>query len=338
MKSSLRNSLYLFSLSPALVCIYGNLHGEWWSFANLIYSLGILALFEWIGPAFSSNEHSSKNDWIPDFILLLHIPFQIAVITSLVWGYMNGILSPLFIIPAALSTGINSGSSAIVVAHELIHRKSKFMQAMGKILLFSAGNTYFFVEHLRVHHKWVATDRDPATAKKDESLYAFFTRSVAGQFTGAIQLEHERLNKEAKKLNLLNHYVYRQLILHILLLIFFFVIGGEWLVLAWIVQCFTANFLLEYTNYIEHYGMSREENTRVTEIHSWDSDLFVSRFVLVDLSRHADHHFYASKPYHTLQNYPTSHKLPSGYAGLFFLAAIPPIWFKVMNPRIPKTS
>jgi alkane 1-monooxygenase len=96
-----------------------------------------------------------------------------------------------------------------------------------------------------------------------------------------------------------------------------------------------ANFLLEYVNYIEHYGLTRRENERVNEMHSWQSDSIVSRFLLVDLSRHADHHYYAAKPFHTLDSHVKSPELPSGYAGLFFVAAIPPLWFKLIDNRIP---
>ena len=39
-----------------------------------------------------------------------------------------------------------------------------------------------------------------------------------------------------------------------------------------------------------------------------------------------------------LKNFPTSNlelpQLPSGYPGCFGLAAIPPLWFKVMDPKL----
>ena len=92
-----------------------------------------------------------------------------------------------------------------------------------------------------------------------------------------------------------------------------------------------ANFLLEYTNYIEHYGLTRTEDERVKEDLSWQTDKVISRFFLIDLSRHSDHHYFASKPYHTLQTYENSPKLPGGYASAIYLALIPPLWFKVVN-------
>jgi alkane 1-monooxygenase len=331
-----RNLLYLMSLTPAVFCLIGNTLGSWFTLANTLYSLGFLAVLEWVSKPVSSPLHTEKGDWIPQLVLFLHIPFQVLSAGSLLYGISTGVIADHWIFAAALSTGINTGSSAIVVSHEFIHRKNPLENFLGRWLLFTAGNMYFFVDHLRVHHKWVGTQKDHATARKGETLYGFFLRSSLGQFLGAIQLENERLKKEGKTNIGLNHYVYRQLILHALFDTgVYFLFGGVALAI-WFVHCIVANFLLEYVNYVQHYGLNRPEKSRVTEEHSWESDQFVSRFVLVDLSRHADHHYYASKPYHTLETYENSPKMPSGYAGMFLLAAVPPIWFKVMDNKLPK--
>ncbi len=335
MKAKNRNLLYLFSLTPSLFCVFGNANGGVYTLANFFYSLVVLALIEWLTKPITGNEATAKDDFIPKGVLYLHIPFQLLSISSLIYGIGSELIQGQWVWTAALSTGINSGSSAIVVSHELIHQKNKFKQFLGRWLLFTAGNMYFFVDHLRVHHKWVGTDKDHASAKKGENLYYFFVKSVFGQWKGAIQLETERLKKEGKPNYLFNHYVFRQFILHAIFDTMLVYYGGFYLLSIWIFHCVIANFLLEYVNYVQHYGLSRPENTRVTELHSWDSDCFVSRFLLVDLSRHADHHYYASKPYHTLINYDKSPKMPSGYAGLFFIAAIPPLWFAMMDKRIP---
>jgi len=334
MNSINRNWLYTLSFLPAFITIYGNITGGYYAFGNFIFSLVFLAGFEWISKEFVSNHASEKNDTIPKFILLLHIPLQLISVGSLFYGIYSQSLAGFFIIGAALSTGLNSGSSAIIVSHEYIHRKIKYERMLGKLLLFSAGNMYFYIDHLKVHHKWVGTDKDHATAKFGENLYQFFIRSVSGQFWGAIAIEAQRLKTLNKMAYGLENYVVRQFILQIILLIcIYYFIDFEG-VAAWLLQYFFANFLLEYVNYIQHYGLSRNEKARVTEEHSWQSDRFVSRFVLVDLSRHADHHYYASKPYHTLLTYPNSPILPAGYAGLFFIAAVPQLWFKLMHPII----
>jgi alkane 1-monooxygenase len=329
-----RNWLYTLSLTPGLVAIYGNLTGGIFALGNFVFSLGFLAVSEWITKDFLSNDASDQDDFIPKFILLLHIPFQLMSVASLFYGIYTHVLTDYFVVGAALSTALNSGTSAIIVSHEYIHRKVKYERMLGKLLLFSAGNLYFYIDHLKVHHKWVGTNKDHATARFGESLYAFFVRSVSGQFWGALKIEAQRLKTGNKIPYGIRNYVIRQLVLQTVFLFLVYYFIGMIAVGAWLIQCLFANFLLEYVNYIQHYGLSRNENQRVTEEHSWQSDKFVSRFVLVDLSRHADHHYYASKPYHTLKTYHNSPVLPTGYAGLFFIAAVPKLWFNMMHKKI----
>jgi alkane 1-monooxygenase len=334
MKANYRNLAYLLSLTPSIAVIYGNMQGEIWSALNAIYSLGILAAAEWLLKPIRNNTTSATTDKLPNLILYLHIPAQIVCIISYFYAVHTHLLNGIWIAVAAISMGVNSGSAAIVVAHELIHRKSQLKRFLGRWLLFSAGNFYFYIEHLQVHHKWVGTNKDTSTAKKGENLYAFFLRSGLGQIKGAWKLESERLKKANKSIWTLQHYVLRQVILHLLFDTFIIIWFGPIALLGFVLHCVAANFLLEYVNYIEHYGLTRKENERVTEWHSWQSDVPVSRFVLIDLSRHADHHYHAAKPYHTLQSYEQGRQLPSGYAGMFFVAAIPPLWFKMIDKRI----
>jgi alkane 1-monooxygenase len=334
MSSSARNSLYVLSLSPACVVIYGNLTGGAWSLGNVVYSLVILGLIEWLTPPLTSNSSSHADDGMPRFLLYLHVPFQIACLASLFYGIQSGILTGVWILTAALSVGLHSGSSAIIVAHEWIHRPSARERFLGKFLLFSVGNPYFYIDHIKVHHKHVGTLQDHVTARFRENLYQFFIRSVTSQLIGAIRLENQRLQQANGMMKIFQNYVYQQISLQALWLILLYLVFGFWAVGVYLIQCLFANFLLEYVNYTQHYGLIRKEKQRVSAMHSWDSDQFVSRFVLVDLSRHADHHAYAAKPYHTLDHMPQSPKLPSGYAGMFFIAALPSLWFKVIHPII----
>ena len=329
----MRNYKYFWSLTPGAAVIFGNLAGGWWGMSNFIFSLGLLAFIEWFFPE-DKNNPADESAFIPDFILVLHVVMQIAALSTLFYALDHHLFTGWQLFWACLSTGIHSGSSSIVIAHELIHRKESWWQWMGKFLLFSAGNIYFYVEHLRVHHKYVGTRVDPATAKYNESLYGFWIRTSFQQTIGAWKVESERLRKEGKAVFHYNNYILASIFLLAVLVTCLWYFIGVKAVVAFVGQAVVANFLLEYTNYIEHYGLSRKDNERVTEIHSWQSDKAISRFILIDLSRHSDHHYYASKPYHTLISYEKSPVLPGGYASAIYLALIPPLWFHVMNARI----
>lgn len=324
----MRNVKYLLSLTPGLFVLAGNIVGGWYMSLNILFSLVVLAILEFITTEDKSNQ-SNKEDQLPDLILYAHVLLQTACVASFFYVlkfYQN---THWQIIVGALSMGIHSGSSAIIIAHELIHRKQPIMQTLGKYLLFTAGNCYFYVDHLRVHHKHVGTEKDPATALLNENVYHFFIRSCLGQIKSSIHLENVRIKKEnASKLS---HYVYRSLIGIGLLTITIYLAISALAAFAFLLHVLLANFLLEYVNYIEHYGLVRIESERVREVHSWQSDKVVSRFFLIDLSRHADHHYYASKPYHTLMSYEQSPVLPGGYVQMIYCALIPPLWFKTTH-------
>ena len=98
--------------------------------------------------------------------------------------------------------------------------------------------------------------------------------------------------------------------------------------------------LLETVNYIEHYGLLRRKlpsgrYERVKEVHSWNSNHVVGRIVLYELTRHSDHHYKSSKKYQLLDYHDISPQLPYGYPTSMVMSFLPPLWFKVMNPRIP---
>lgn len=330
-----RNYKYLLGLLPGVLVITGNIMGGWWVASNAIFSLIILGVLEALLPQNKSND-TDENVFFPDAVLYLNVIMQIACLSSMFYSVSNFNYSWMQLIAMAISVGTNTGASSIVVGHELIHRKNKWHQLAGKFLLFTSCNFYFFVDHLRVHHKWVGTHRDHATARYGESVYTFFMRSVIGQTKETVKMEGVRLKNANPFVFMFTHYLIVSVILIIafcyLLLNLFGWIGPG----IFLMQAFVGNFLLEYTNYIEHYGLTRNDNERVTELHAWQSDRIVSRYFLIDLSRHADHHYYASKPYHTLKSYERAPVLPGGYANMFFYAIIPPLWFKVMHKELKK--
>jgi alkane 1-monooxygenase len=336
MTSATRNWLYAMSLTPGILVVFGNLHGGIWSAANMLYSVVILGGIEVCTRNFLSRENSGASDAIPVAITWLHVPLQIACIFSFVYGVKNQIIGDYHIWFAALSMAIYSGSGAVVIAHEFIHRKEKKWQLAGRFLLFTAGNFYFYIEHLRVHHKWVGTEKDAATAKRGQSVYGFFVSSVLGQIKSAWKLETERCRSINKPARGFENYMIRQFCFHLLFDVLLFAIAGPLALAAWFVHCFVAGFLVEYVNYIEHYGLTRKDTERATEKHSWQSDKFPSRFVLIDLSRHADHHNHAAKPFQTLDTYPDSPVLPGGYASLILPALIPPLWRKLVHPLLDR--
>ena len=333
-KGSFRNWKYFFILVPSMLVIAGNLLGGIYTLSNFIFTFVILGFAEILLPEDRSNDDIA-DDKLPEILLFLCVIAQIISISSLAYGITEGSITGFWIIAASLSTGTSSGTMAIVVAHELIHRKEKLWNLAGRLLLFSVFNPYFYVHHLRVHHKYVGTSADPVTARYGETYYKYVVRSIASQIGQAFQMEQQRCIKKGQSAFGLQNYMVICSIGYVLVLIFSAYFLGIPAAAALLSQAVIANLLLEYTNYIEHYGLSRTDTERVNETHSWQSDKLVSRFFLIDLSRHADHHYHASKSFHKLLSHPQSPVLPGGYASLFLPVLIPPLWFRLVNGRIP---
>jgi alkane 1-monooxygenase len=68
--------------------------------------------------------------------------------------------------------------------------------------------------------------------------------------------------------------------------------------------------------------------------HSWNSNHVLGRIVLFELSRHSDHHYQASRPYQVLRHHGEAPQMPTGYPGMMILSLVPPLWFRVMDPRV----
>jgi alkane 1-monooxygenase len=223
-----------------------------------------------------------------------------------------------------LLVGTNSGYSAIVVAHEMIHRPSKSMQTIGRVLLCTVMYEHFFTEHLRGHHARVGTPDDPATARFGETFDAFWRRTVPGQFRSAWRLEAKRLGDENMRWfdpRLLRSRVVHGIVAEVGLAAIVGVVFG-WAALAiFLLQALSAVRLLEAVNYFEHWGLARS-GKKVATVDSWDAESWFTLYTLVGLSRHADHHAHATRPYQDLRWFDDSPKLPRGYFGMVLLVLI----------------
>ena len=326
---------YLPSVIPGIIVIAGNLLGGGWAWSNTLFTLGILPLLDIMGWNNKKDNPTHEDSTIPDLILLLNVLLHTAAISTLLFGVYQGWLVGSAWWGAAVSTGLNAGVSGITVAHELIHRKERWWQNLGIWNLFLVNYTHFYVEHIRGHHRNVGTMQDAATARRGESFYRYFVRTVPGQWINALRIEAERWRKQGKSPYNWRNFVVRSAIAQLLVaaLLWFWLPSLAW---AYLLQSFVAFFLLETVNYGEHYGLERTPGSKFMPEHAWQSDSITSRFTLVELSRHSDHHMKASKPFHTLSSHNESPELPVGYFGMFYMLIIPPLWFRRIDPLLDR--
>ena len=238
-----------------------------------------------------------------------------------------------------LSQGVVGGIVAINVAHELIHKASKLEQGAGGVLLASVCYGGFKIEHVRGHHVHVSTPADASSARFGQNVYGFVAQSVPRNMLAAFRLEALRLKKLGVGFFSLRNELLLWHGLSALMLLGFYLWLGAAGALFFLAQSIGAFVSLEIINYIEHYGLERKQGAdgrfeRTTHLHSWNSNYLLTNLMLFQLQRHSDHHENPRRRYQALLHYDASPQLPGGYAAMFLLALVPPLWFAVINPRV----
>jgi alkane 1-monooxygenase len=314
--------------------------GGAWTFLPLAILVVALPIIDWLAGLNLENpgedQSLDRNPWFRA-ITWLWVPVHIALV---VWAVR--VAPGLTVVEAAgliISLGLTAGTVGITFAHELVHRPGAFERGLGEILLTVTSYPHFAIEHVYGHHRYVGTPRDPATARFGESIYAFVPRCVAGSIRSAWGHECQRLAKRGRGCwhpsNRMLRYAAVQVVMY----------GAAAALYGWRgalflgAQAVVAFSLLEIINYVEHYGLMRRELSpgryeRVMPWHSWNSSHRVSNWLLINLARHSDHHLVAAKRYQSLDHLDAAPQLPAGYAAMFLLALCPPLWRRVMHPRV----
>ncbi|MBC8043722.1 MAG: alkane 1-monooxygenase [Rhizobacter sp.] len=333
MKPPPRDFGYFLSLVPSLLAIFGNLVGGYWTLSNIVFTAVILTLLDWLTRE-DTRSPEPQPAFLFDVILALHVLTHTLAIGTLIYGVASGTLTGAFVWFAAVAVGLNSGTSGIIVAHELMHREEKSWQWAGIWNLILVGYAHFMIEHIKGHHKNIATSQDSVTARFGEDAYSFAMRAVGCEWRGAWHHETARLKKRGKPVFSLHNFIVVTGLIELVLLAGVTSMFGWAVFFVVVMQAIIGVFLLQLTSYLEHYALERQTGAKVDGSHAWQTDKTFTRFVLLELSRHSDHHVIASRPFHTLVSNPESPKLPTGYLGLLPVLLVPPVWFKLIHPRL----
>ncbi len=307
--------------------------------STTVMAFVILPIIDQFSPQDWSNvtpeEEEARDLVIFDLLLYLNVvlvgyiifaTYQYLSIQTLSIGEQVGLMTSLGTLLSA--HGIN-------VAHELGHREDRLAQIGAKLLLLPCLDLHFTLEHNYGHHVYVSTPEDPTTARKGEWIFAFWFRAMLGSYANAWKLE-DRFIKRTERSILSHRIAWYTLI--------YFVYGGVLVYLlgsyAWILLGggVMAMLLLQSINYIEHYGITRQQTSGgkyepVQPWHSWNSNHVIGRIVLYELTRHSDHHYKANRKYQNLRSMQNAPLLPLGYPASILMAMVPPLWFRVIDKR-----
>jgi alkane 1-monooxygenase len=238
-----------------------------------------------------------------------------------------------------ISVGTIMGGGALTIGHELGHKLHKVDKMFALLSNGLVGYAHFRIEHNRGHHVWVATPEDPASSKMNESIYRFAMREIRGGISRGWSDEAQRLKRNGKSFFSLDNEILQGLALTLGVAVMLVVLFG-WKIVPFIALHHAIGwYALTQANYVEHYGLLRQKkpNGRYESVkphHSWNANHTVSNLMTFQLQRHSDHHANPLRPYQALRNFPDLPTLPTGYSGMFVLAAFPPLFFRIMNPKV----
>ncbi len=326
----------------AFVFLYTGPHSGWTALLWII-PLWLTVLIDLFSPGAWRNSPYQLPTWAYDGLLYVLAGLQISAIVLLVlmaaqlqWSsFPAAIISLSNLFAVKILIGTNSAFCGIVLAHELIHRPQRHLQALGRLLLSLVCYEHFATEHVRGHHRRVGTVHDPATARYGESYEAFWRRTVPAQFKSAWHMENRRLGIISPfKLDarLLRHRVLQGLLFELVLVAFIAFGFGLSALAAFLIQAVAAVRKLEAVNYIEHWGLMRSGRS-VSATDSWDTESWFTLNTMVGLARHADHHLNVNSPYQQLQRSQESPKLPYGYFAMVFFTVFMNRYFQQLLTR-----
>ncbi|RQZ87221.1 alkane 1-monooxygenase [Burkholderia cepacia] len=325
----------------AQLALSTGLHVFWWF--GPLFAFGVIPILDTLigddrdNPPEAVVPHLERERYYRLIVYLATLVEYVAFFAC-VWIVGTHALAWYDYVGFALSLGAATGIS-INTAHELGHKTDRFERWLAKITLAPVAYGHFYVEHNRGHHVRVATAEDPASARYGESFWAFLPRTVTGSIRSAWRLEKARLER-------LGHspWTWRNEVLHawamtVVVWGIAIVLAGKVVIPFLVIQAVYGASLLEVVNYVEHYGLGRSKlpngrYERCTPQHSWNSNHVVTNLFLYQLQRHADHHANPTRSYQALRHFDDSPQLPAGYATMILFAYVPPLWYRVMNPRV----
>jgi alkane 1-monooxygenase len=318
--------------------------GGFW-FWGPLFVFGVMPLLDTLIGKDSSNPPDSVVKWLERdryyrWCTYAFIPLQYVALFGGAWLLAGGGLSVVEKIGLATTLGCVNGIG-INTAHELGHKRASLERWLSRIALAPTGYGHFFIEHNRGHHVRVATPEDPASSRVGESFYRFWPRTVSGSLRSSWDLEVERLRRQGRRPwtvrnDILSAWAMTAGLFGVLLALF-----GAGILPYLVIQAVFGFTLLEIVNYLEHYGLLRQKRDdgsgryeRCNPQHSWNSDNVSSNVLLYHLQRHSDHHAHPVRRFQALRHFDEAPELPSGYATMIVLALVPPLWRRVMDPRV----
>lgn len=326
----------IVTLAPAICLIVAALSGGIWPWIAVIYLTGFIFVMDRLLPTDTGNIDPGSEFPATD-------PLLIALAT------LHVVIAMLCIVAVAPSPALSFGQKALIAigaglffgqishpaAHELIHRKKRWLHNLGRVIYTSLLVGHHASAHLRVHHVHVGREDDPNSPRPGEGFYRYVLRASQQSFLAGFSAE-TRLR--GGRVTISHPYV-----LYVggglgLAAVSAWVAGAPGLLMLLFLSLY-AQLQILMSDYVQHYGLQRQllpdgAPEPVGPQHSWNAPHWFSASLMLNAPRHSDHHVSPARPYPALQLDPEKMPmLPYPVPLMAGLALFPRLWRKIMDPR-----
>ncbi len=331
------------SLSPAFVLLAACLFGGVWAWVALFYCTGFVVLADQLG-----HNPLPERDGGPArvFARRLNVALVLAHFILLPVGVRAIATSPDLTLAQgfalAPALGLYLGQVSNSNAHELIHAPGRRLRALGVMVYVSLLFGHHASAHPKVHHVHVATSRDPNSAPLGQGFYAFWPRAWIGSFRAGLRAETAARARLPVKPNPLDHAYVTYAGGAALALFLAWWLAGPGGIAIYLALTGHAQMQLILADYVQHYGLRRRVSPdgRVEPAgarHSWNAPHWYSGAMMLNAPRHSDHHMHPLRPLTALRlDGATMAILPFSLPVMAAIALFPPLWRKIMDPRVAR--
>ena len=275
---------------------------------------------------------------VENVVLYVYVLAHVVVVGLGVWQFSrtdDDLAWIVFAFPVALS-----GVTAIIAAHELLHGSTRLDMLMGRVATTPAFWNVHEYEHLFLHHRdeHICTEADVSASQLGQSCYSYFAKGVVANYRDAWTLQRDALTARGKRNATLRAFAMTHLPPALLAALVAILFGWAALIF-FLVQALLSVFLFLAGTYNQHYGLIRRiqpdgRREALSYMNIWSADQRMTNLAFWNIGRHAHHHLDAFRSYTDLKVIEASPLLPHGYFTSLLLALVPPLWFKVMDPRV----
>jgi alkane 1-monooxygenase len=318
-------------LTPAALLALGALADPMWFWPALMWMILLAPSVDRLIPESPEPVTGEGPDTgMTSTVLLIVVLFPTMALA--VWTLANMAFGLVWVV-AFFGFGLLLGQVGMVAAHDLIHRRHRWVVTLGQAYFTLCAFGHHASAHKLVHHVHVATPRDPNTPRKGRTIYGFIPQAWWGSFLAAWRAESRR--REGGFPTPFALYIGGALAVAGAALLW----QGPSGLLIWLALALYASSQMLAADYVQHYGLWRKRRADgkfepVTPRHSWDTPGAFTAVMMFHAGRHADHHAHPYRAYPALRDRPNAPAHPYSVATMVMIALIPPLWRRMVHPKL----